>query len=56
MSTLIFFSGAIFFDSSHWPLSSPDPETREKAIAYTNEYLQAAHWIAAQTVLVIRAP
>ena len=40
---------------AYWgqPLSHPDPEAREKAVAYTKKYLQIAAWLGAKTVLVI---
>jgi len=39
----------------HWqtPLSSPRASVRDKAVAFTRQYLQVARWLGAKTVLVI---
>lgn len=34
-------------------LSDPRPAVRKKAVAFTREYLQVAHWLGAKVVLVI---
>ncbi len=40
---------------AYWDLhlSSPDPDMRARAVAFSRRYLQAAAWVGAKTVLVI---